>query len=239
MIHRHRSISAALMAAALGTAACESATPLSPRTTPAVENAPATAEPVAAGSGAFAGARASFGAQVRGGGRPIFVAGSGPAVPSLVRVSKSGGYTDASGRVVSYEFRDSVRAVNLAFALDGAQSGGGLTLVIPGDLPAPGTYTVLGSTDRPPYDLSRALFVSYGSRDCAFTWVGESGTLAVLRSSSGGMEGEMDVRLRAVQRGAFITPGPGAAGVECGPITGVAGAPETLELFGSFTVEVP
>ncbi|MBB4635087.1 hypothetical protein [Longimicrobium terrae] len=168
------------------------------------------------------------------------VAGSGPAVPSLVRVSKSGGYTDGAGRVVSYEFRDSVRAVNLAFALSGAQSGGGLTLVMPGDVPAPGTYTVLGSMDRPPYDLSRALFASYGTRDCAFTWVGESGTLTVARSAAGRMEGTVNVRLRAVQRGAFITPGARPAGAGCQALTGVSGTPpETLGLTGTFTVEAP
>lgn len=239
-MHGQRSVSAALMVAALGAAACESATPVSPRATPAVENAPAAAEPVAAGPGAFAGARASFGGQVQAGGASVTVAGSGPAVPSLVHVSKSGGYTDGAGRVVSYEFRDSVRAVNLAFALGGTQSGGGLTLVMPGDVPAPGTYTVLGSMDRPPYDLSRALFASYGTRDCAYTWVGESGTLTVARSAAGRMEGTVDVRLRAVQRGVFITPVAGPAGTGCQALTGAYGTPpEVLRLSGAFSVESP
>ncbi|HEX8395373.1 MAG TPA: hypothetical protein VF665_23690 [Longimicrobium sp.] len=230
---------AAVLAALLAAGACESATTPAPRTTPRVENTPVAATPVAVGSGpnAFAGASVRFGGTAEAGGAPVTVAGSGAALSSVVQVAKSGGYTDASGRVITYQFRDSVRAVNLAVALSGAQSGAGVTLVVPGDVPAPGTYTVLGAMARPPFDLSRAAFASYGASSCAFTWVGESGTLTVTRSASGELEGTVDVRLRAVQRGVFVTPTAGPSGAGCQALTGVAGTPpETLRLSGAFSV---
>jgi hypothetical protein len=235
---RARAAAAAVLALA---AACESAATAPARTTAPAQDAPAAAVPSpAAPTGAPAATLlGAFTGTARATGTAVDVRGSGNGRVAVVQVSKSGGYTGPDGRVVQYQFRDSVAAVNAVFSLAGGVQGGGLTLVVPGAVPAPGTYTVLELNARPPFALGSLFFASYGTAGCAYTYVGERGTLTVTRSAAGELQGTVDVQLRAAQRGVFVsTTIPAGAG--CEALTGVAGTPpRTLQLAGSFDLRAP